>query len=187
RNRRGISERQEIAERVADAVGRALDCTQPEPDAEDTFTHVTKNLVLTPVQVTKEERDWAEGEHKRCVEQGDTDTWWPIRIQQVVDIADGLTQADPVPAEIHILRIGDAVITMNSFELFLDYGHRIKARSPAAQTFVIQLAGPGWYLPTERAKKAGGYGAMPAVCSAGPEGGAELVEATLDAVEELFA
>ena len=40
----------------------------------------------------------------------------------------------------------------NPFELFLDYGMRIKGRSPALQTFVLQLTTP-WcgYLPTERA------------------------------------
>ncbi len=49
----------------------------------------------------------------------------------------------------------------NRFELFLDFGIRIKARSPAVQTFVIQLAAnDGWtghYLPSERAFANKGY------------------------------
>jgi hypothetical protein len=40
--------------------------------------------------------------------------------------------------EIHVLRIGDAVICTNQFELFTDYGTRIQARSKALQTFVVQ-------------------------------------------------
>jgi hypothetical protein len=40
--------------------------------------------------------------------------------------------------EIHVLRIGDAVICTNQFELFTDYGIRIQARSKALQTFVVQ-------------------------------------------------
>ena len=91
-----------------------------------------------------------------------------------------------MPTHIHALRIGDAVMITNPFELFLDYGLRIKARSPASQTFVVQLAGPGFYLPTESAVQAGGYGAMPAVSATGPEGGGELVEAMLDLIRDLF-
>jgi len=85
--------------------------------------------------------------------------------------------------------LGDAIIATNPFELFIDYSHRIKARSQAAQTIVVQLAGHipgGSYLPTERALKAGGYGANPAVCPVGHQGGGELVETTLDAIAELF-
>lgn len=76
----------------------------------------------------------------------------------------------------------------NPFELYVDYGLRIKARSPAAQTVITQLAaGTGLYLPTERAVRGGSYGAMPAVCSVGPEGGQELVEETLAVIAALFA
>jgi hypothetical protein len=62
----------------------------------------------------------------------------------------------------------------------------MKATSPAAQTFIIQLAGRGWYLPTERALKAGGYGANPVVCQVGPVGGRQLVEETLKSIGQLF-
>ena len=40
-----------------------------------------------------------------------------------------------MPVEVHIIRIGDVVIATNPFELYLDYGMRIKGRSPAVQTF----------------------------------------------------
>ena len=43
--------------------------------------------------------------------------------------------------ELHVLRLGDVAIATNPFELFLDYGVQIEARSPAMQTFLIQLAG----------------------------------------------
>ena len=73
------------------------------------------------------------------------------------------------------------------FELFLDYGERIKARSRAPQTFIVQLAcGEGGYLPTARALRAGGYEAEPASNNVGPEGGRELVEKTLAVVNGLF-
>jgi len=41
-------------------------------------------------------------------------------------------------------------LATNPFELFLDYGMRIKARSKALQTFVVQLAcDSSGYLPTQ--------------------------------------
>ena len=90
-----------------------------------------------------------------------------------------------MPVELHFIRLGDVVIATNPFELFIDYSHRIKVRSPA-QTIVVQLAGHGFYLPTERALKAGGYGANPVVCPVGHQGGGELVNTTLRAIAKLF-
>ncbi len=186
RRRRGISERREIAARVADAVTRALCCTKPEPD-DLPFAHAVSRQGLTPRQVSRAERDWAEAEFRRLEKAGPVDSWWPQRMRRVVEQGDGLYKPDPVPVELHALRVGHAVLTFNPFELFVDYALRIKARSPAGQTFVVQLAGDfGWYLPTERAVRGGGYGAMPAVCAVGPEGGAELVEETLRMISSLF-
>jgi hypothetical protein len=58
-------------------------------------------------------------------------------------------ETKPYAMELHVIRLGDVAIATNSFELFADYGIQMKARSKALQTFVIQLAGPGTYLPTE--------------------------------------
>jgi hypothetical protein len=63
---------------------------------------------------------------------------------------------------------------------------RIKARSKAIQTFVVQLTGSGTYLPVERSVKGGSYGAIASSCVVGPEGGKELVEETLKCIDELF-
>jgi len=46
-----------------------------------------------------------------------------------------------MPVEVHVIRLGDMAIATNRFELYLDFGIRIKARSKAVQTFVVQLAG----------------------------------------------
>jgi len=89
--------------------------------------------------------------------------------------------------EVHMLRIGDMAIATNPFELYLDYGIRIQQRSPAVQTFVVQLAGAGTYLPTRRSIAGGAYGAVPASTAIGPEGGHELVEQTLEMIESLFS
>jgi len=96
---------------------------------------------------------------------------------------------DPNPTyevELHVLRIGDAAVCTNPFELFTDYGVQIKARSKAVQTFVIQLAGGGSYLPTERAVRGGGYSAVVQSNKVGPEGGQILVNRTVEAIDALF-
>ncbi len=97
-------------------------------------------------------------------------------------------QRDPeYCAELHVLRLGDTAIGTSPFELYLDYGLRIRARSPAGLTLHAQLANDAaGYLPTARAVAAGGYGALVANGSIGPEGGDMVVEAILDGIRELF-
>lgn len=89
--------------------------------------------------------------------------------------------------EIHVLRIGDIAICTNQFELFTDYGIRIQARSKALQTFVVQLAGPGTYLATEKAIRGGGYSAVCQSNIVGSEGGQILVDRTVKLINEMWA
>ena len=91
--------------------------------------------------------------------------------------------------ELHVLRLGDVAFATNRFELFLDYGIRIKARSPAVQTFLIQLAGGTClppYLPSERAVAGKGYGGGVYDNEIGPEGGQVIVEETVKVLNELW-
>ena len=89
--------------------------------------------------------------------------------------------------ETHHIRLGDIAFTTNSFELFLDYGNRIRARSFAKQTFIIQLCcGTHRYLPTEKAEKAGYYSTYISSGSVGHEGGDLLVRKALETVNGFF-
>ncbi len=87
--------------------------------------------------------------------------------------------------EIHLVRIGDIVVFTNQFEFYTDFGLRIQARSKALQTFIVQLAGPGSYLPTAKAIRAGGYSAQGN--TVGPEGGQALVDIAVKMIDELWA
>jgi hypothetical protein len=89
--------------------------------------------------------------------------------------------------ELHVMRLGDVAICTNPFELFSDFGIQIKARSRALQTFVIQLAGSGGYVPTERAVRGGGYSAIVENNVVGPKGGQILVDRTVDRINGLWA
>lgn len=95
-------------------------------------------------------------------------------------------ETDPVaPMRFHVLRLGEVAMATNPFELYLDYGIRIQARSPAKVTLLVQLSGAGsGYLPTARAVRGGGYSADKYLV--GPEGGRILVEETVTRLQELF-
>lgn len=89
--------------------------------------------------------------------------------------------------ETHIVRFGDIVFSTNPFELFLDFGNRIKARSNALQTFIVQLScGSAGYLPTEKAEKAGHYSAYISSGNVGHEGGDLFVRKTVKEINKMF-
>ncbi len=111
--------------------------------------------------------------------------YWRLQGQEKVDPNEAPKTTLPVP--IHVIRIGEVAIATNPFELYLDFGIQTKARSKAVQTFVVQLAnGYYQYLPTERSVARGAYGAIPESNQVSPEGGRELVEATLKLIEALW-
>ena len=99
--------------------------------------------------------------------------------------------AEPtLPMEMHVLRLGDVAFASNRFELYMDFQHRIQARSPFTQTFIVQLAGTpgeggGTYLATERGAWGRGYSASMYCNEVSPQGGQELVEATVKRLQEL--
>src|SRR5690606_39827852 len=95
-------------------------------------------------------------------------------------------QTTPYEMELHVLRVGDVAIATNPFELFTEYGTRIKSRSRAIQTFIIQLAGPGTYLPTAEAVRGGGYSAIVQSSAVGPEGGQVLVDRTVELIDSIW-
>lgn len=92
-----------------------------------------------------------------------------------------------VPTEVHIFRLGDIAFASNPFELFLDYGNYIKARSKAKQTFIMQLTGGSLgYLPTAKAEKAGHYSAYISSGNVGHEGGDLLVRKTVSEINDMW-
>ena len=96
-------------------------------------------------------------------------------------------KVDIYPTEVHIARFGDVAFATNAFELFLDYGNQIKARSKAMQTFIVQLAcGRDGYLPTEKAEKGSHYSAYVSSGVTGHEGGELLVRKTLEVINKMF-
>ncbi|MBR2354015.1 MAG: hypothetical protein IKA76_05900 [Clostridia bacterium] len=99
-------------------------------------------------------------------------------LQQTVDVTE---------IEVHVLRLGDISFATNPYELFLDYGNQIKARSRAKQTMLIQLScGSFGYLPTEKAEKGSHYSAYVSSGMQGHEGGDLLVRKTVSEINKLL-
>ncbi|MHC1768852.1 MAG: hypothetical protein AB9869_31990 [Verrucomicrobiia bacterium] len=109
-----------------------------------------------------------------------------VDVPEKVPPSPAFVDGDPVrPVECHVIRLGDVAIATNPFELYIDYGIRIKARSKPVLTLLVQIAAQDCgYLPTERGVRGGGYSAEN--YKAGPEGGQVLVNETVMQINALF-
>ena len=94
---------------------------------------------------------------------------------------------DLYPIEVHVLKIGDVAFATNPYELFLNYGNQMRARSLAKQTFLIQLScGSFGYPPTKKAQDGSHYSAFVGSGCSGYEGGEILVRKTVKEINEMF-
>ena len=188
RRLRGLTRVEEIARRIVHAVDEAHEAVQGDQQTHVPLVHKTETLRLPMRLVTQSEH----AEAKTAVEReaasiardpkADPRAYRRMKWHQVTVERFERQKTDPKPTyemELHVVRIGDAVVCTNAFELFTEYGIRIKARSNALQTFVVQLAGPGTYLPTARAVRGGHYSAIVHSNLVGPEGGQILVDRTV--------
>ncbi len=92
-----------------------------------------------------------------------------------------------LPEEVHFIRFNDVAFATNPYELFLDFGNRIRALSKAKQTFLIQLAcAADGYLPTETAEKGGHYSAYVTSGTTDHTGGDYLVEESVKHINRMF-
>ncbi|MDF2671224.1 MAG: hypothetical protein K0R67_3530 [Paenibacillus sp.] len=107
--------------------------------------------------------------------------------RRIVDRFEQQKLRSTIQAELCIIRLGNIAFATQPFECYLDFGIQIKLRNPAIQTFLIQLAGAGTYLPSPRSVYGGGYGSTPASNPIGPEGGQQLVEHTVRMIRSLWA
>ncbi|MCE5250556.1 hypothetical protein LLG96_10100 [bacterium] len=192
---RNLNNLEEIARRIDLAVGEAYETVKEDRYTDVQLIHKVETLTLPMRLVTEKEYVSLKEENDKAAAQIAADPAAVDRVAARMSWNKGIIdrfekqKTDPNPTmetEIHVIRIGDVVICTNQFELFTDYGIRIQARSKALQTFIIQLAGSGTYLPTERAVKGGGYSAIIQSNLVGPEGGQILVDRTVELIDSLW-
>ena len=206
---KGRDSREEIGHRIASAVEEVLGWLEGTQDGSPVLEHELVELSLPMRMLTEEDvreaeaaaEQWrAEYEAERAKLEADPSLreqprWYTAvtkafrRMHWYLAVRDRFEeqQADPtLPVTLHVVRLGDVAFATNPFEYYLDFGVRIKARSPAVQTFLVQLTGPGSYVPSERSVAGGGYGSIPASNPIGPDGGREVADRTVDTLLRFY-
>ncbi len=208
----GRNRREQIAVRITDAVTSVLPYLEKHIDSNPVLAHRREQMKLLRRRVTEEEveingrrnfdrllaeylrmrreiEEQPERKQKPDWFKDITPVYWHLARALRVMMRYELQRTEPTLAvPVHVIRIGDVAIATNPFELYLDYGMQIKARSKAVQTLTVQLASGYYrYLPTERSVTRGAYGAIPESNEADPEGGCQLVERTLELIASLWA
>ncbi len=200
---RGLSRTQELGRRVAHAFLDVADLIGQDIRDEVPLVHLVRQVDLPTRLVTDEEYAIAK---KVCDQidakptRGGWDAWVRRLYGGVCErYRDQQQGKREVAIELHVIRLGDMAIATNPFELYVDYGIQIQARSVAPQTMLIQLAATGaedgYYAPTPRAVAGGNlseavmnnYSATVMTNVIGPEGAQALVERTLETIQELWS
>jgi len=180
---RGLTRLQEIGRRITIAVMDTMDIAKADIRTDLPFSHTVSDVDLPPRKILPREYE----ESKKAVAEFGANPNLDNRMLATLDreraVISRFEEGDKLPSvtiELHVLRLGDVAVATNPFELYLDYGVQMKARSAAEQTFLIQLAaGSAKYLPTPKAIEGGSYSALPVSNRCGPEGGQVLVDATV--------
>ncbi len=190
---RGLTRTQELGRRIANAFDDVLEVIARDIRTDVPFVHRVQQIELPGLRVSDAEYASAK---KLCdaldskEKMAGADWWNRHFFGYVVDRYEAQQRADPVyPVELHVLRLGDVAIATNPFELYVDYGVQIQARSRAEQTILIQLAAPldfGYYVPTPRAIQAGGYSAEVTHNLVGPDGAQDLVDQTVETIGSVW-
>lgn len=195
---KGRTSRQEIAQRLAAVFDEALAWAQHDRRDQVELMHSVRTLDLRRRIITDEEyRDAQTGLAELEAMALDTDymtnasVLWArkYRCRRIIQRYEEQSAQPTLPMELHAIRLGDIAFATNPFELFLDYGLRMLGRSPAQQTFLVQLTpfGVPSYLATEKAVHGESYSACLYCNEVGPEGGQQLVDETVASLETLWA
>ncbi|MBQ6352073.1 MAG: neutral/alkaline non-lysosomal ceramidase N-terminal domain-containing protein [Lentisphaeria bacterium] len=195
---------EDIAERIAAAFDEVLEWAGKERLAAPELCHKVKKVKLErrmfPEDIYRAENANYENLAKQPWRQTG-DKWADLRDNSILSAArarcakvkatyEGQNTDRQVEVTVHTVRIGGAAFASDPFELFIDYMHRIQARSPFVQTFIVQLAadkaGIASYLATERAIANKGYSASPYCNVVSAKGGQQLVEATLKMLDDML-
>ncbi len=196
--------RRDIAERIAAAFDEVLTWAKKDILTDLPLIHKVETVMLSKRLITKDEyetdkamlaelnkKEFAKtGTPEEKLRQDSALVAARNRCKRIIDRFEKLDAETKLPMEMHVVRIGDIAFATNRFELYMDYMHRIQARSPFIQTFVVQLTGipgndGGSYLATGRGEYGHGYSASRYCNVVSSKGGQELVEETVKVLKEL--
>ena len=190
--------RRDIARRLADAMDDAEPAARKDLRDEVVLKHENRTLDLPHWDLSGQEyvslQEQIAELSRQLADLGDSDplgatyTALRSRIAWCERAADRYENPLPsIPSELNVLRLGDIAFVTAPFEYYLDFGDRIKGRSAATQTFIVQLTAGGTYLATDRAADGLSYGAVPASCRVSPAGGQRIVDEAVKTIAAMFA
>ena len=183
---------EEMGRRIANAVEDAFHTSQSDVHREVVFLHHAEELDLPMRKATRAEMEDARKAYDELTRQqpdpSSGEAHYLRRAQRVIYRFEQQGEDPRYSMDLHVIRLGDIAIATNPFELFLDYGLQMKARSKATHTFVLELSGDRGpnYLPTAKAVAGGHYGAMIMDNIVGPEGGQILVDRTVELINGMW-
>ena len=197
-----MGERYDIAERICDGIREVYAWAKKDICTQLPVVHEVLDMNLMRRMITDEEKAWCEQNIQDMKDQiPDQEGADPEVFRKAMSRYNSVKgrnerainryydqQNEPNwPARVHVVRIGDVAFATTRFELYMDFMHRLQARSPFVQTFVVQLAGEegGNYLATERGKRNKGYSASLFCNMVGPEGGQQWVENVLETLNKI--
>ena len=181
---------QEISRRIMTSLTEVLKVIKPTADAAPVVKHTVRDLALQPRLITESEYAEALANVKKIESEmaKNNSKEYNVALNRNKGVVNRYnTQAKEVFRELHVIRMGGAAFATNTFELYLDYGDRIKGASKAEQTFLVQLASAesGTYLPSRRSGTTG-YGNTPQSCIVTPEAGDTIVKESVKEINRMF-
>lgn len=199
-----LAERKDIAERIAGCFSEVYSWAKKEILTEAPLQHEVRTINLSKRIISEPEYEFALKSLEPLMQEKFKEDGTALenlnhnsklvaqrgRFERIIKRYQTQKDEPKLPMELHVLRIGDVAFASNRFEMYIDYMHRIQARSPFLQTFVIQLAGVpgdegGTYLATKRGAQGKGYSACLFCNQVSPKGGQELVEQTVKSLNKL--
>ena len=199
-----MAERYDIAERIMEGIRDVYSWAKKDIKTEVPVQHQVTVMPLERRKITDEEKQWCEENLELLKDMGpkaEEMTPEEYRVaytnhQSRVNRNKGgiarwadVKEHPTLDMQSHTVRIGDIAFATIRFETYIDFMHRLQARSPFLQTFVIQLAGTegGNYLATHRGAEARGYSASMFCNMVSADGGQQWVDNQLAILNEMKA
>ncbi len=199
-----MGERYDIAERIVESVKEIYGWAKNDIRTQVPVRHKVSVMALERRKITDEERQWCE-ENLELLKDMEpkaeemTPEEYRVALSRYnsmvrrnkggIERCEDVKQNPTLDMQSHTVQIGDICFATIRFETYIDFMHRLQARSPFLQTFVIQLAGTegGNYLSTHRGTEAKGYSASMFCNMVSADGGHQWVENQLAILNEMKA
>jgi len=199
-----MGERYDIAERIVEGIKEVYAWARKDIRTEVPVCHKVTQMELERRKISEEEMDWcrqnleelkdmepsAEGltgeEYRKALSNYNSKV---RRNRAGLERGEDVKKNPTLTMQSHTVRIGDVAFATIRFETYIDFMHRLQARSPFIQTFVMQMAGEegGNYLATHRGADAKGYSASMFCNMVSADGGQQWVENQLAVLNEMKA